>query len=146
MYHLVLLFIVGVMASLGWMLVCSAPRILSLYLPSRLTFGVGAGFFTFAVFSAFIAAFALREPVAMLDSFISVIVGVWFMFAASAGLRGSAGHDDLMNRVAKMLALLVALIVTTLYVNDPRIVSLLSLALVAVGYLVGRDYLTGSRR
>jgi hypothetical protein len=141
MYHLVLLLIVAVMAAMGWMLVRSAPPVLSLLLPRNLTFGVGAGLFIIAVFAAFTSAFALHQPEGVLDSFITLLVGVWFMFAASAGMRGSPGHDDLMKRFGAMMCLLLGLILAALYVSDPRVVSVLSLGLIGGGVYVSRDLL-----
>ncbi len=134
------------MAGLGWMLVRSAPRQLSVLLPGNLTFGVGAGLFVVAVFSAFVSAFALRQPAGMLQSFVTIIVGVWFMFAATAGLRGSPSDDEMMKRFAAMMVLLTGLIVATLYVPDHRVVALLSLGMIGAGCYVIRDCITGVRR
>ncbi len=123
------------------MLIQTAPRALSMLLPAKLTFIVGASLMVFGVFGAFCSAFALQHPEGMLDAFVTLIVGVWFMFAASAGMRGSSADDDLLRRFGAMMALLLALIVSTLYVNDPRVVSLLSLGLIGGGVYVSRDFL-----
>jgi len=144
MYHLVLLLIVAAMATMGWMLIRSAPPVLSLLLPRNLTFGVGAGLFVIAVFGAFTSAFALRQPEGVLESFITLLVGAWFMFATSAGMRGSPSHDDLMKRFGIMMCLLLGLILAALYVGDPRVVSVLSLGLLAGGVYVSKDLLRPS--
>jgi hypothetical protein len=45
-----------------------------------------------------------------------------------------------------MLVLLLGLIVASLYVNDPRVVSLLSLGLIGAGAYVSRDVINGTWR
>lgn len=145
MYHITMILIIASMSGLGWMLLQSAPRSLSLLLPTNLTFGLGACFFTFAVFNAFTSAFIFQKPEFLIESLILVIVGLWFMCAATAGQRGSANDNEMMKRLAAMLLLLMGLMVSMLYVNDPKVVSVLSLAMIGGGYWVSRDYLTGTR-
>ena len=141
MYHLVLIVLVITLAFMGWQLVLSAPRVLSMILPSNLTFGFGAFFFIMGAFNAFGEAFAFQSPEAMLRSFVSVFVGLYFMFAASSGLRGSATDDEMVKRVKAMTALLFVVIVASLYVGDPRIVALMNLGLVGAGFWATQSFL-----
>jgi hypothetical protein len=140
-YHLVLISLVIVLAVLGWQLVLSAPRILSMVLPSNFLFGLGAVLLVLATWNAFGQAFAFQSPQAMLNSFVTVFVGLWFMFAASSGLRGSATDDLMVKRVMAMVALLLVVIVATLYVGDPRVVALLELVMVGGGFVATRSFL-----
>jgi hypothetical protein len=139
MYHLTLLFIVAALGGLGWMLIRSAPPVLSMILPRDLTFGVGAGLIVFGTFGAFAAAFALRRPEGVVEALITVLVGAWFMFSTSAALRGTEVYESLLRRFGLMMGLLVALLFATLYVADPRVVSLLSLGLIGAGLYAYRE-------
>jgi len=132
--------VVGV-SVLCWGLVNSSPRVLSMILPSGLTFALGAVLFVLGLFAAFVAAYALRQPAAVIGSFVQSYVGLWLVFAASAGLRGSAGYDEVTRRVGLMMALLVGVIVAVLYVPDARVVSLMNVGLLGAGW-----YLTADRR
>jgi hypothetical protein len=146
MFHIVLIFIVVALVVMGWQLVLSAPRVLSLLLPVNIVFTLGAVFFIASTYSAFMDAFALQRPAGMLDGFVSMLVGMWFMFAGFAGLRGHPSHDDLVRRVAAMTGVMFAVIVASLYVNDAKAVALLELGMVASGYWLARDYLQRSGR
>jgi hypothetical protein len=90
---------------------------------------------------AFTAAFALGSPGEMLGSFVSVFVGIFFMFAATSAMRGSEADNELIRRVAAMVALMLGVIVAALYVPDPRMMALLNLALLGVGFAVAHSYL-----
>jgi hypothetical protein len=144
-YHLVLILLVVALAVLGWQLVLSAPRVLSMLIPSNLMFGVGAGLLILATFNAFGEAFAFQSPAAMLRSFVCILVGLWFMFAASSGLRGSPGDDELVKRVMAMTALMFAVILGALYVSDPRVVALMNLGLIAGGFVATQTFLSRMR-
>ncbi|HEY7269762.1 MAG TPA: hypothetical protein VH951_08035 [Dehalococcoidia bacterium] len=141
MYHLVLLSLVVAIAVLGWQLVLSAPRTLSMILPSNLMFGFGAVLLVLAAFNAFGEAFALQSPEAMLHSFVTVFVGLWFMFAASAGLRGSPTDDLMVKRVMGMVALMFVVIIAALYLNDPRVVAVMNLVLITGGFIATQSFL-----
>ncbi|HXH22164.1 MAG TPA: hypothetical protein VNN10_09045 [Dehalococcoidia bacterium] len=141
MYHLTLLLLVAALGGLGWMLVRSAPAVLSLVLPRDLTFALGALVFVFGAFTGFTAAFALRTPEGVLESLVTLLVGAWFLFSTSAALRGTADYEALLRRFGALMALLVGLILATLYVSDPRVVSLLSLGLIGAGLFATREYL-----
>jgi hypothetical protein len=141
MYHLVLIGLVIALAVMGWQLVLSAPRVLSMILPSNLTFGFGALLLIFGAFNAFGEAFALQRPEAVLRSFVSIFVGLYFMFATSSGLRGSPTDDEMVKRVMAMTALMFLVIVASLYVSDPRLVALMNLGLVAAGFVATQTFM-----
>ena len=145
MYHLVLIVLVVALAFMGWQLVLSAPRVLSMILPSNLAFGFGAVMLILGTFNAFGEAFAFQSPEAMLRSFVSVFVGLYFVFAASSGLRGSPTDDLMVKRVMAMTALLFLVIVASLYVSDPRVVALMNLGLVGAGFLATQTFLRQTR-
>jgi hypothetical protein len=145
MYHVVLILLAVALVVMGWQLVLSAPRVLSLLLPQNLTFGVGAGLFILATFNAFGSAFALQEPSAVLHSFVSIFVGMWFMFAATAGLRGSPSDDELVKRVAAMTAVMFVVILAALYISDPRVIALMNLGLITGGFVVTQNFLRRTR-
>jgi hypothetical protein len=144
MYHLTLLLIVAALGGLGWMLIRSAPPVLSLVLPRNLTFGLGAGLIVIGAFGAFASAFALRRPEGVIESLVTILVGAWFMFSISAGMRGTDIYESLLRRFGLLMGLLVALVIATLYVSDPRVVSVLSLGLVAAGLYASREHLRSS--
>ena len=133
MYHVVLVAVIVAMSALWWGVVRSAPWVLSMILPRRLAFALGAGLFVIALFSAFAAAHALGDPKAMVGSLVPGYVGVWLMLATSASFRRSVEDDQLLQRIAFMIALLVGVIVASLYVKSPQILAVLEVALVACG-------------
>jgi hypothetical protein len=110
-------------------------------LPSNLMFGFGAVLLVLAAFNAFGEAFALQSPEAMLHSFVTVFVGLWFMFAASAGLRGSPTDDLMVKRVMGMVALMFVVIIAALYLNDPRVVAVMNLVLITGGFIATQSFL-----
>ncbi len=114
-------------------------------LPRNLTFGLGAGLFVFATFNAFGEAFAFQQPTEMLHSFVSIFVGMWFMFAATSGLRGSHIDDEMVKRVMAMTALMFLVIVGSLYLRDPRLVALMNLSLISCGFVLTQSFLKQTR-
>lgn len=141
MFHLVMLGIVAALAVGGWALIRSAPRSLSLLLPAKPIMLIGAGLFVFAVFNAFASAYGLRDPEAMIGGMVQGFVGLWLMLAPSAGMRGSYSDDLMLRRLFTMVALLLFVIVASLYVRDHQAMALLNLALVGGGFLIVRDFL-----
>src|SRR5262249_12431187 len=129
-FHIVLLTIVITLCVLAWLLVNSAPRVLSLILPARLTFILGATLFTMGLFAAFSAPLALGGSCLILGCFIQSFVGLWLIFAGSAGLRGDPDYDEVTRKVGIMLGLLVAVIVAVFYFPNVHAVAILNLGLV----------------
>ncbi len=143
-YHVVLIAVIGAVSLGCWGMVRSAPWVLATILPRGLTFGFGAGFFVFGLFSAFFAAYAMHSPEAMIGSFIQSYVGLWFMLATSAGLRGSYEDERDLRRIAVMMGLLIGVIVATLYVSSAQPMAVVNLCLVATGLWLTRGFLRGA--
>jgi hypothetical protein len=141
MFHIVMLGIIATLSFGGWALIRTSPRVLSMFLPTRLTFGVGAGLFVVAGFCAFCGAYIMREPDVMLGSMVQGFVGLWLMLATTSGARGSYGDDQMLRRLFIMVGLAIVVVVASLYVRDGRLMALLNLGLICGGYLVVRDYL-----
>jgi hypothetical protein len=141
MYHIGLICLSGTLLALLWLLVHSSPRTLSMVLPPRLTFGIGIGLFILALFSAFAAAHVMREPIVMLESFVQGGVGLWLMLATSASARGSYQDEQFLVRLFAMMAVVMGVIISSLYLGDARLMAFMNLILVAVGYLITRNFL-----
>jgi hypothetical protein len=140
-FHIVLILLVAVLTCMGWFLVHSAPRALSMILPPRLTFGIGAAFFVVGLFLAFTSAYVLKSPDGILTSLVQMYVGLWFMLATSAGARGSDDDERMMRRIFVMIGIVTAAIVGMLYVHDHRSLAVLNLILVTAGFWVTTNYL-----
>lgn len=141
MYHIVLVGLASLLLLLSWNLVRFSPRILSMILPRAITFGVGLGLFVIAIFSAFAAASVLKEPLVMLQSFVQGYVGLWLMLATTAGMRGSYSDHQMLLRLFGMMALVMAVIIASLYIGDDRILAGVNLLLVGAGFWVTTNYL-----
>jgi hypothetical protein len=124
----------------------SAPRVLSMILPTRLTFILGATLFTMGLFAAFCAALALGDSGLILGCFMQSFVGLWLIFASSAGLRGNAEYDQITRKVGIMMAVLVGLIVAVFYLPDMHAVAILNLGLVTAGVVLTGDVREGRGR
>lgn len=141
MYHIVLVGLACVLLLLSWNLVHYSPRVLSMILPRALTFGIGLGLFVLAIFSAFTAAHVLREPLVMLQSFVQGYVGLWFMLATTAGLRGSYSDEQMLRRLFAMMALVMTVIIASLYIGDSRLLAIVNLLLIGAGLWITTNYL-----
>jgi len=140
-FHVIVIILTALLTILSWFLVQSAPRVLSMVLPRTLTFAIGTLFFVLALFSAFTAAYILRDPTGMLHSFVQVFVGLWFMLATSSGMRGSHEDDQMLRRLFLMIGILMAVIIASLYVPNHQALASLNLLLVAGGFWVTTNYL-----
>jgi hypothetical protein len=140
-FTLVLLFCVGALSTLSWFLVQSSPRVLSMVMPRRLTFGIGLGFFLLAAFAAHANAYYLRDPLDMLNCFVQIFVGLWFMLATSAAARGSEIDHQMLRRIFMMLGLLMGAIIVSLYIRDAHVMAMLNMILIAGGFWVTTNFL-----
>ncbi len=141
MYHIVLVGLATLLLLLSWNLVRFSPRVLAMLLPRAVTFGVGLGLFVIAIFSAFAAASVLKEPLVMLQCFVQGYVGLWFMLATTAGMRGSYSDHQMLIRLFGMMALVMAVIISSLYIGDARILAGVNLMLIAAGFWITTNYL-----
>jgi hypothetical protein len=140
-FLVIVVILAAALAVLGWFLVQSAPRVLSMVLPRTLTFAIGVFFFILSLLSAFIAAYVLREPETMLHSFVQVFVGLWFMLATTSGMRGSREDDQFLYRVFLMVSILMGVIIASLYAPNNQALAALQLVLIAAGFWVTTNYL-----
>src|SRR5438876_12360449 len=93
MFHVVLVLLVIAISVLGWLMVNNSPRVLAMILSPRLAFGTGAAFFTLGLFCAFFAAMYMGNSELVIGCLIQSFAGLYFVFACSAGLRGSPEYD-----------------------------------------------------
>ena len=140
-FHIVLIGLASVLTYLWWGLVHNMPGVLARILPRGLTYGFGAGWLILGLFSAFAAAYVLREPEAMLRAFVSGYVGLWLMLATMAGMRGSEGYEQMLRRVMLMMILLMGVIIASLHAPNPQVMALLNLLLVTGGFWITTNYL-----
>ncbi len=139
MFHIVFIALTVALTWLCWELIKSSPRVLSMVLPKKLTFGIGLGLFVIAMFSAVMSTFD-RDPQLLLESFVEIYVGLWLMLATSAGLRGSYEDDQMLRRVFTMMGLVTAAMIGFLYVPTPQLAAVLNLVLVLGGFWVMLSY------
>ena len=144
MFHVVLIFLVLNLFVGWWLLVQSSPGVLSRVLPPGLTMTVGAFYLIISIFSAFAAAFFMREPETLLGSLVSAFVGLWFMVATISGARGSHGYEVFMKHLMPMIAMLLALLIAAFYIES--LVALVSLQalLVLGGFVLAMRYFRAS--
>jgi len=146
MYHLVLIALVAALSLLGWRLVNSSPRVIALVLPRNVTFIFGAVFLIMGLFSAFCAALVYGSSELILGCLVQSFVGLFFVFAGSAGLRGYASYDQTTRRVGIMMALLIATIIGIFYLPDSHFVAVLNLGLITAGYFLTAELRQPARR
>ena len=141
MYHIVVIGLAAVLVFLWWNLIQSSPRVLSMIMPPKLTYGVGLVFFVLAMFLAFADAYVLKDAGLMLESFVMVYAGLWLMLASSSGARGSYGDEQMLRRVFLMMGLLTLVTICFLYVRSAQMVAVLNLVLVTAGFCVATEYM-----
>ncbi len=146
-YHIVLIALLAALTYFWWGLIHSAPGMLQRLLPRGLVLGFGTVWFAVGTFSAFAAAYVLQEPDAMLHSFVSGYVGLWFVLATSVGMRGSYEDEQMLRRVLMMMVLMTGVIMASLHVRDPQEMAVLNLFLITGGFWLTTNYLhTRDRR
>ena len=136
MFHIVLVSLVIVVGILGWFLAHAAPGLLSRILPARLAFGLGTALIFLGAFGAFLDSYYLRDPPGILGSFVIIIVGLWFMLAPTAHLRGTYRDEQMLRRLFAMLGIVFATIIGSLYIRADEVMALLSLLMITVGFWV----------
>jgi len=140
-FHVVLVLLLAVLLWLVWQLVHSSPRSLSLLLPPQLTAVLGATLLVIGLFAAYLSAYVLQDGGAMLSSLFKAFLGLWWLLAASSGLRGSDRDEEMLRRVFFMMIMLTVTLLGVLYVGDRRGVAMLSLVLITGGFWVTTSYM-----
>jgi hypothetical protein len=72
---------------------------------------------------------------------LRMYVGLWFMLALSAGMRGSEDDQQFMRRLFGMIAIVMAAIIASLYIEGRQAVASLQLVMIAGGFWVTVNYL-----
>lgn len=134
MYHVFLIALALTVALGFWNLVHFAPRVLARIFPKTLLFVVGGGFFSIAIFSAYIASWEMREPETVIGAFVQAFVGLWFMLIASADNRGTHEDEMFLRRLFAMVLLMMGVILASLYISSYQVMASLNLVLVAAGF------------
>src|SRR5256885_1940177 len=98
MYHVVFLFLVLALTFAGWGLVMSAPRVLAMILPRKLTIAIGITLLVLGSVGAFASA-EIGEPENIIYSILQVYMGLWWILATSAGVRGSYQDEQMLRRL-----------------------------------------------
>jgi hypothetical protein len=136
MGHLILLHMIVIVGLGWWCTVNYSPPILSLIMPRRFVFALGAAFFTVGVFLAFVAASEARDPQLFMGGLIECFIGGWLMLAPAAAMRGTAEFSRAMNALAVLLIGLVGVMYIMFYVQTPAGFALLNLWLLLFGVLL----------
>jgi len=146
MFHVTLIGIIASLSLLGWALANSAPRNVSILLPRNLSFFTGAFLLILGIFFAFFGAFAIGDYGAIIGCLIQSFIGLWLIFAGSAGLRGDFDYDQTTRRVGIMMGLIIVMLVAVYYLPDARFVALLNAGLLAGGFVLTADLRQSQRR
>lgn len=141
MYLVVLLGLVACLTYLMWQLAHTTPRQLTMMFPPRLFYIFGVFLLLFGVFLAYMNASVLHSGSGVLESLIQIYGGVWWILAASAGMRGSYEDERMMRRLFTMLGLLVSALLAAVFLSDPRQVAVINLAMITAGFFVATNYL-----
>jgi hypothetical protein len=139
-FHLVLILLAALLFIGWWFMVQSAPGLLSRFLPPGLTLAVGTFFLVIAAFSAFAAAFFMRDAEAVLGSLVPGFVGLWFMLATLSGSRGSYGYEVLMKHLMPMVAMLLVLLIAAFYIESLPVLMLLQAVMILGGFVLTMRY------
>jgi Na+/phosphate symporter len=141
MQVIVLVALAGLLSVMAWQLVHSAPRQISILLPQPLTFAIGALLFGLGVFGAFTGARIYQDPGVILFALLRMYVGLWFMLAATAGMRGSEDDAPFIRRLFGMIAMLIAALIGSLYLDSREALAALQLVMIAGGFWLTINYL-----
>src|SRR5262249_52884354 len=125
-FLIVLIFLTASLTFLAWHLVHSSPPVLARLLPRGLTQGVGMFLFFMGLFAAYLDAM-VRNPHGLMGAFIQTYVGLWFMLATSAGMRGSESDESMLRRLFLMIGMAMGILIAMLYLPHYRVVSVLDL-------------------
>ena len=134
--NLVLPLLVIVIGLSWWLAVHYAPAVLSRVLPRDLTFLFGAVFFVLGAFGATHAVYDARDPSLFLTSLVQCFGATWLMLAPSAAWRGDPDDATMMKNLAVMLGAAVAVLVLSLYLDQPEADAGLQLWLILFGAAV----------
>ena len=126
---------------MAWLLVHSAPPMVARLLPQPLTFAIGAFLFVLGVFSAFTGAQVTQDPGAILYAMVRMYVGLWFMLASTAGLRGSEDDRQFMRRLFGMIGIVMTAIIASMYFDGRQAMAAVYLVMIAGGFWVTINYL-----
>ena len=140
MFHIVLIALAVTIGILGWFLAHSAPSVLSRILPSGLAFGLGTTLVLLGGFGAFLDSYYLRDPRGILGSFVIIIVGLWFMLAPTAHLRGTYRDEQMLRRLFAMMAVVFAALIGSLYVRADEVMAILSLVMIIAGFWLTTNF------
>jgi hypothetical protein len=128
--------LVALAAMLSWMawhLIHAAPPLISRLLPQPWTYVVGALLLLLGVWGAFTAAEVDEDPSDILFAMVRMYVGLWFMLAPSAGMRGSEQDVRFLRRVFGMIAIVMAMIIGSMFLDGRQAIAALQLAMIAGG-------------
>jgi hypothetical protein len=131
---------------LSWHLVRSAPASVARVLPQPLTFIIGAILFLLGVWTAFTAAWLAEDPSDILFAMLRMYVGLWFMLAATAGMRGSEEDERYLRRLFGMIGIVMATIIASMYLNNDQAIAALQLAMIGGGFWVTLNFLRINNR
>jgi hypothetical protein len=140
-YLIVLLALTGGLTYLMWQLAHTTPRVLVMMFPPRLFYIFGVFLLLFGAFMAFGNAYKLHSGEGVLEALITIYAGVWWILASTAGMRGSYEDERMMRRLFAMLGVMVAAILATVFLPDPRHVAVISLGMITAGFFVASNYL-----
>jgi hypothetical protein len=133
-------------ALVAWNLVHFAPRSVAMFLPDRICTIFGAVLLPLGVFSAFTAAYAQQDAQGLIGSSVIAFVGLWFLLVKPAGNGITTAMEGLIRRVFIMMAILMAVLVATLYLGDSKLEAAANLLLLAAGFWLTTNYLHNTDR
>jgi hypothetical protein len=126
---------------LAWHLVRSAPASVARVLPQPLTFIIGSLLLVLGVWGAFTAAQITQDPSDILFAMVRMYVGLWFMLAATAGLRRSEEDERYLRRLFGMIGIVMAMIIASLFLDGKQALAALQLAMIAGGFWVTLNFI-----
>jgi hypothetical protein len=142
-YHLVLVALTLTVLFLGWQMIQATPRVVSMYLPPRITSIVGYFMFFIGTFGAVFAPYAGNGGRGLISCFLVMVVGLWFVLAPSSGQRGSYRDDLMLKRIFAMLGVMFGVMIASVYVGGAHAqgVAVLDLVLVTAGFWMTTNFL-----
>jgi hypothetical protein len=144
--HVIIVALIFTFALVAWNLVHFAPRSVALFLPDRICFIFGLVLLPLGTFSAFAAAYAEQNAQGLIGSSVIAFVGLWFLLVKPAGNGITTEMEGLIRRVFIMMALLMAVLIATLYLGESKYVAVANLLLVAAGFWLTTNYFHNADR